>query len=347
MKGGRHVFTVDVEEHFQVHALEGVVDRASWDRRPSRVEGATDRLLEMLAEGGDRATFFVLGWVARRSPGLVRRIAAAGHEVASHGMDHRRVDELGPEGFRRDARTSRALLEDLAGARVRGYRAPSFSLWRERDWALEVLLEEGYRYDSSCIPTRRPALSSSTPPGVPHLVPTPSGPILEVPVTPLERAGLTLPAGGGAYFRHLPYGLTRSVLRDAGARGRPGVFYLHPWELDPDQPRLPASPITRLRHYGGLERVAPRLRRLLGEFDFGSVEGVYAMDAGGDPDVAPADAGPGRGRADGGERDGGADPAPPGGTGPGDAAAESASSGDAVETEATATRPSTHGQEPA
>lgn len=280
----RHAFTVDVEEHFQVHALEGVVDRRTWPDHPSRVEKNTERLLRILEDADVRGTFFVLGWVARRTPSIVRRIAGAGHEVASHGMSHRRITVLGPAGFRQDARASRMLLEDVCGRRVRGFRAPSFSLHEDQTWALEILLEEGYEYDSSRMPVRRPGLA---PPGQSvraHRVETPSGSILEIPVAPLQKAGILLPAGGGAYFRHLPYALTSAALRDAEARGRPGLFYIHPWELDPDQPRLPARPLARLRHYGGLSRTAPRLRRLLDEFRFGTMEQVYSMSDGADPD---------------------------------------------------------------
>jgi len=270
----RHLFTVDVEEHFQVHALEGAVDRKQWSDHPSRVEASTACLLQLLGEVGARGTFFVLGWVARRNPAVVRRIAEAGHEIASHGMNHRRLGELGRDGFRETVRDSRALLEDISGRPIRGFRAPSFSLDEESVWALEVLLEEGYAYDASRMPVRRPSLSGPSTFDA-HFVSTPSGPILEIPVAPIRKGRLTLPAGGGAYFRHLPYALTRAALRSAGDRGHPGVFYVHPWELDPGQPRLTASPVTRLRHYGGLGRTAPRLRRLLREFEFGSVRDVY------------------------------------------------------------------------
>lgn len=271
----RHAFTVDVEEHFQVHALEAMVKREGWEQHPSRVEGATERLLEILDEGRARATFFVLGWVARRQPALVRRIVDLGHEVASHGMNHRKIRELGPHGFRRDVQTSKAVLEDIAGVRVLGYRAPGFSLRDDHSWALEVLADEGYVYDSSTMPARRPSIVPPDRPCHPHVIETASGPLLELPVTPVRRAGVTLPAGGGAYFRHLPYGLTRAALTDAAARGEPAVFYIHPWEVDPAQPRLPASPVTRLRHYGRLSRTPARLRRLVDEFEFDCVRGIY------------------------------------------------------------------------
>jgi len=280
----RHLFTVDVEEHFQVHALEGAVDREAWSGHPSRVEASTERLLELLDRAGAVGTFFVLGWVARRNAGLVKQIAEAGHEIASHGMNHRRLGELDRDGFRETARDSRALLEDIAGTPVRGFRAPSFSLGEEKVWALEILLEEGYAYDASRMPVRRPSLSARAALDA-HFVQTLSGPILEIPVVPAYRGRLAIPAGGGAYFRHLPYALTRAALRSAEKRGHPGVFYVHPWELDPDQPRLTTSPITRLRHYGGLARTADRLRRLLGEFEFGSVRDVYRRQL--SPAVAP------------------------------------------------------------
>ncbi|HKK07700.1 MAG TPA: XrtA system polysaccharide deacetylase [Gemmatimonadota bacterium] len=283
-----HLFTVDVEEYFHVHALEGVVDRRSWSHHASRVESSTDLVLGMLDEREARGTFFILGWVARRHPALVRRIADSGHEVASHGMDHRRVGDLERETFRQDVRDSRALLEDLSGRPVHGYRAPSFSIGEGQEWALEVLVEEGYRFDSSRMPVRRPTIVLPDTPLETHVVETAAGPILEVPVTPVQRVGVALPAGGGAYFRHLPYALTRAALRDAASRGRPGVFYMHPWEVDPGQPRLATDPVTRLRHYGGLQRMEDRLRRLLDEFAFESVSNVYGPEGSEAPTVRSA-----------------------------------------------------------
>lgn len=271
-----HVFTVDVEEYFHVHALEPWVDREAWERYPSRVEASTDRLLRLLEGAGARATFFVLGWVAERRPGLVRRIADAGHEVASHGWSHRKVTELSTDQFRADVRRSRALLEELSGDPVTGYRAPSFSLHPDTRWMLDVLAEEGYRYDSSLFPSWRPAGRGAA--GAPRrafTVETGAAPLLELPLTTLRRFGVTLPAAGGAYLRHLPYGLIRAGLRQAERDGEPGVVYVHPWELDPEQPRFSVPPGTRLRHYGNLGRMEKRLERLTDEFPFTSVRDAW------------------------------------------------------------------------
>jgi len=278
-----HHFTVDVEEHFQVAALEPHVPRERWDGLESRVEAKTGRLLDLLARHGARGTFFILGWVAERRPGLVRAIAAAGHEVASHGWDHRRVTQMDPETFRDQARRSKQALEALAGCPVIGYRAPSFSIVEGREWALDILLEEGYRYDSSLFPVRRPGYGYARGRRDPHWLDTRSGRLAEVPPATLRRAGVNLPAAGGAYFRLLPYALTASALRDAERRGVPGTFYVHPWEVDPDQPRFDVPALTRVRHYGGLRRTAARLDRLLAEFRFTSIrdsldQGAIAAD---------------------------------------------------------------------
>lgn len=277
-----HLFTVDVEEYFQVHAFESCVDRAEWEYLPSRVDLSTRKLLDILAAHDVHATFFVLGWIAERHPELVRDIADAGHEVASHGWGHRRVTELSRDEFRDSVRRTKELLEEITGRRVHGYRAPSFSVVPGTEWALEVLAEEGYRYDSSVFPIRRSGYGWPGACGVPHFVNGTTGPLLELPPATFELAGLTLPAAGGAYFRHLPYLLTRSGLRQMQARDASGVFYIHSWEVDEYQPRLPASWIRRLRHYGGLERTPERLDRLLRDFEFTSVERRFGLDAGGD-----------------------------------------------------------------
>jgi polysaccharide deacetylase family protein (PEP-CTERM system associated) len=269
--GVRHHFTVDVEEYFQVSALEGVVRRADWAGYESRVVPSTMRLLEILARHDTRGTFFVLGWVAERHPDMVRAIAAAGHEVASHGQDHLRVTHTTPEAFRESVRTSKRVLEDLIGRPVLGFRAPSFSIVPGTEWALDALIEAGYAYDSSLFPIRRPGYGYRNAVRDPHRLERPGGSLMEFPPTTLRLLGLQLPAAGGAYFRLLPYGLVSRGLRQAAARDVPGTFYLHPWELDPDQPRLPVSAATRIRHYGGLQRTVPRLRRLLSEFRFQAI----------------------------------------------------------------------------
>ena len=264
-----HLFTVDVEEYFQVAALERVVERREWETRESRVEASVDALLEALERHGARGTFFTLGWLAARRPALVRRIAQAGHEVASHGWSHRRLTAMGPAEFRDEARRSKAALEDACGARVLGFRAPNFSLVRGWEWAFDVLLGEGYAYDSSVFPGRvgHPA---GAPPR-PYPVERTPGTLWEVPLSHARFGRARVPAAGGAYFRLFPYALTRRALRQAEARGAPGVFYLHPWEIDPVQPRLPVGLLTRVRHYGGLRATAARLERLLAEFRFTSV----------------------------------------------------------------------------
>lgn len=272
-----HCFSVDVEEHFQVSAFEPHVPRDSWDRHPSRVVANTTRILELLARHGSRGTFFILGWVAERQPALVRAIAAAGHEIASHGWDHRRVTQLTPDEFRDQARRSKALLEQLGGSPVIGYRAPSFSIVAGREWALDVLVEEGYRYDSSLFPIRRPGYGYAEGRRDPHWLDRAAGRLGEVPPATVRLAGVNVPAAGGAYFRLFPYALIRAGLREAESRGVSGTFYIHPWEVDPDQPRIPVPLKTRVRHYGGLSRTVPRLERMLSEFRFDAIAPVLGL----------------------------------------------------------------------
>jgi polysaccharide deacetylase family protein (PEP-CTERM system associated) len=272
----RHHFTVDVEEYFQVTALETAAPRVSWSGFESRVDASVGRLLDLLTRYAARATFFVLGWVAARHPRLVETIAAAGHEIGSHGWDHALVTRQTPEAFRHSVRRTKAVLETLTGQPVLGFRAPSFSIVRGHEWALDVLIEEGYRYDSSLFPVRRPGYGYPDGSRDPHWLARPSGRLAEMPPATLCRWGLVLPAGGGGYFRLLPYGLVRAALQDSARRGRPATFYIHPWELDPDQPRLPAPWLQRLRHYGGLGRTEGRLRRLLSEFRFTTLADTLA-----------------------------------------------------------------------
>lgn len=266
-----HLFTVDVEDYFQVNAFEGTVLRTNWDSYPTRVERNVDILLGLLDRKGVRGTFFTLGWVARKHPSIVRKIAAGGHEIASHGWWHRKVTSLTPEEFRADVRSSKSLLESVSGQRVYGYRAPSFSIVPGGEWAFDILLEEGYRYDSSLFPIRRPDYGYPGVPPDPHLIRRLSGTLLELPLATMSLAGVRLPAAGGGYFRNFPFGVFRQAFRRLSARNASGMFYIHPWELDPAQPRLPVSLLARLRHYSGLERTLPRLERLLDEFRFTSV----------------------------------------------------------------------------
>lgn len=265
-----HVFSADVEEYFQVGAFEHVVSRREWDGYPSRLDRGMDLLLDLLARFGATGTFFTLGWIADRYPLLVRRIHEAGHEVASHGYWHRRVDTLSPREFRDDVRASKAVLEDACGAPVLGFRAPNFSIKPGGEWAFDVLLEEGYRYDSSLFPIRRPGYGYPAAPPVPHLIHRQSGTLCELPMATTVVRGVRIPAAGGAYLRHFPYGIIRRAFREHTDNGIPATFYIHPWELDPEQPRLPVPWHARARHYGGLTRTVPRLERLLGEFRFTS-----------------------------------------------------------------------------
>jgi polysaccharide deacetylase family protein (PEP-CTERM system associated) len=258
------VMSVDVEEWFHTENLKHVIARDSWVRRSSRVERNVDRLLELMAGHGDvRCTWFILGWVAERRPKVVSRIVEAGHEIASHGFGHELLDELSPEAFRGDVERSKALLEDLAGAPVVGYRAPSFSI---KDWALPILRELGFVYDSSLFPTvghnrygRLPGVDEP----VVEILPG----FFEVSVSSLNVARFPVPWGGGGYFRLLPYRIFRAGVRWILHSGRPYVFYIHPWEIDPDQPR-PAglSGLSRFRHYVGLETCERRLSSLLADF---------------------------------------------------------------------------------
>ena len=267
----KHFFSVDVEEHFHAHVFEHVVPRGSWDAQPSRVTGATARLLDLLAEHQVHGTFFVLGWVARRCPDLVRRIAAGGHEIGSHTWSHPRISTLTPEQFREELRTSKAILEDLSGQVVLGFRAPSFSILPGMDWAFDVLLEQGFTYDSSIFPIRRPGYGWPGAPTHPYEVARPGGTLLELPMTTLSVLGARLPASGGAYLRHFPLGVISTAFAMAERENIPGMLYVHPWEVDREQPRLAVPPVTRLRHYGGIGRTMPRLDRMLRRFQFGSV----------------------------------------------------------------------------
>ena len=276
-KGVMNAMTIDVEDYFHVEAFASTIDRKEWDRLPQRVECNTERILDALAESEAQATFFVLGWIARRHPGLVRRILAEGHELASHGSNHMRVDRLSPEAFRADVRQSKHILEDAGGVLVRGYRAPTFSISRNSSWAHAVLLEEGYRYSSSVYPRKHDLYGS---PGAPR---TPFAPIqgfVEVPLTTVRIFNIDVPASGGGYFRLFPYRLTRWLLDQAYRHNRaPAVFYLHPWEVDPDQPRQHQAPLlSRLRHYLNLGLTEYRLRRLLGDFKWVRMDRLFLTD---------------------------------------------------------------------
>ena len=275
-----HYFTVDLEEYFQVAVFKAVVPRADWDRLESRVARPVGQLLDLLARHDAHATFFVVGWLAERQPHLIRAIARAGHEIASHTWDHARVTDQTPAEFRASVRRTKQVLESLCGTAVLGFRAPNYSIVPGFEWALDILVEEGYAYDSSLFPVRRPGYGYASATPDPHWLTRPAGRLLEFPPATLRVGGMLLPAAGGAYFRLLPYCLVQAALRQCERRGVPGTFYIHPWEIDPDQPRLAVSRLTRLRHYGGLRRTASRLGRLLAEFRFTAIrDGVNGLAA--------------------------------------------------------------------
>jgi polysaccharide deacetylase family protein (PEP-CTERM system associated) len=271
-----NAFTVDVEDYFQVAALAPAIDRASWGQRESRVERNTGVLLDILAERQIRGTFFVLGWIAERHPGLIRRIAAEGHEIACHGFSHQLIYTQTPAEFREETARSKRILEDLVGAAVLGYRAASFSITRQSLWALDVLIDLGFHYDSSVFPIRHDRYGIPGADPRPALLAAPSGrTLVEFPMSAARFAGVAVPVSGGGYFRLLPYAVTRAGLRQINDRfGRPFTFYLHPWEIDPGQPRVPVGWLSRFRHYTNLHRCESRLRRLLREFRFGAMREV-------------------------------------------------------------------------
>ncbi len=268
-----NAFTVDVEDYFHVAALSSAIPRDSWASRELRVEANVERLLTILADHGVQATFFVLGWLAERTPALVRRIAAAGHEIACHGYSHQLVYKQSPQEFREETVRAKAFLEDTIGHAVHGYRAASFSVTRQSLWALDVLIDAGFRYDSSIFPIHHDlyGLPGATP--EPHRVSAPSGRTLaEFPMSAASYLGLQVPVSGGGYFRILPYWLTHAGLTQINERrGRPFAFYLHPWELDTGQPRIKVGAFSRFRHYTNLSRCEARLRRLLKDFEFTSM----------------------------------------------------------------------------
>lgn len=275
-----NAMSVDVEDYFQVSAFERVVRRDVWPAFLSRVSANTDRLLDLFAREQVHATFFILGWVAERFPALVRRIVDEKHEVASHGYAHRLVYHQTPEEFRSDIRRAKAAIEDAAGVPVTGYRAPSFSVTRDCLWAFDVLAEEGYAYDTSVYPIHHDRYGIPDAPRHPYLVTRPAGAIWEVPGSTVRLAGVNLPIGGGGYFRILPYAWIRWGFGHLNRiEGRPGVFYLHPWEIDPLQPRFRVPLLSRFRHYYRLASTESQLTRLVREFRFGPVCDLLGAEA--------------------------------------------------------------------
>jgi polysaccharide deacetylase family protein (PEP-CTERM system associated) len=272
-----NALTIDVEDYFQVSAFAPHIRRSEWDTLPCRVEQNVDRILGMLDEVGVHATFFTLGWVAERYPDLVRRIADAGHELASHGFAHHRATDQERGEFLADIRLAKAVLEDISGFAVHGYRAPSFSVGPSNAWAFECIEEAGYRYSSSIYPIRHDHYGVPDAPRFPYQT---SPGLLEIPVATVRVLSSNWPAGGGGFFRLLPYAVSRGLIRRINAvDAKPAIFYFHPWELDPDQPRISGPGFkTRFRHYLNLRRTQPRLRRLLRDFSWNRVDRVFGSE---------------------------------------------------------------------
>jgi len=283
-----NALTIDVEDYFQVEAFSKVVDRNAWDGYECRVEHNVDCILALLEQAGAHATFFTLAWIAERYPQTVRRIIEAGHEVASHGTDHRRADAQTRAEFLADVTHAKKVLEQLSGCEVKGFRAPSFSVSRSNLWVMEALVEAGYRYSSSTYPIAHDYYGI---PEAPRFAfhPLPDHSFLEIPVTSVRFFGRNWPCGGGGYFRLLPYGISAYALsRVRRQQGQPCVFYFHPWEIDPAQPHILNAPLkSRLRHYMNLSRTQKRLVRLLGAFSWQRVDQVFALSAPSNAKAAP------------------------------------------------------------
>lgn len=273
-----NAMSIDVEEYFHVSVFDGIVPRSEWPKMSTRVDASTLRLLDIFDEYEVRATFFVLGWVGERHPNLVREIARRGHEIASHGYAHRLVYDQTRSAFREDVRRTKGLLEEMAGRPVIGYRAPSYSITPRSLWAIDVLIEEGYQYDSSIFPIRHDRYGIPISARAPYRIDRDAGSMMEVPGSTTRVGTMNLPVAGGGYFRILPYWWARWGIQRVNERERrPVVFYLHPWEIDPDQPRLAAGRLGQFRHYRNLADTERRLRCLLSEFAFGTVERLVAQ----------------------------------------------------------------------
>lgn len=272
-----NAMSVDVEEHFQVAVMAGRIKRPDWDKRASRVEASTSRILDLFAAHGVKGTFFTLGWVAERHPALIRRIVADGHELASHGYEHIRVDVQTPEEFRADITRTKIILEDIGGVAVKGYRAATFSIGRRNLWAFDVLAGAGYTYSSSINPIRHDLYGMDEAPRGPFLPNGPGG-ITEFPITTVRLGRRNLPCGGGGFFRLLPYWISRRAIATVNAKdAMPTIFYFHPWEVDPGQPREPGLPLkSRFRHYVNLGRMERRLTHLVQDFAWDRIDHVFA-----------------------------------------------------------------------
>ena len=267
-------FTVDVEDYFHVSAFSSVIRPEDWDQYECRVEKSTRQILDLAAGHSTCGTFFVLGWVAERFPQLVREIQAAGHEIGCHSYWHQLIYELGPHRFRSDLIKARDTLQAITGKPIRLFRAPSFSITEQSIWALDILIEEGFKVDSSIYPIRHDRYGIPGSPKKPHVIGTSSGQIAEFPGMTCKVAGLTVPVGGGGYLRLFPWTLTSRLLKQIRKEGRPLNVYLHPWEVDIDQPRISASLKSRFRHYQNLKTMTPKLSKLLTEFRLGTMSDV-------------------------------------------------------------------------
>lgn len=275
MSGIENALTIDVEDYFQVAALAEAVRQEDWHSMEYRVEANTHRLLSLLGRHNAKATFFTLGWVAEKSPELVRTIQKEGHEVASHGYSHQLIYNQTPDVFREETRRSKAILEDIIGEPVTGYRAASYSITNESRWALDILAEEGFVWDSSIFPVHHDRYGMPGTPRWPHTLTTDKGyQLAEFPLSTLKLPGYTLPIAGGGYFRLFPYWFSRWGLGSINRKGQPFVFYLHPWEVDPEQPRLDVKWFSRFRHYNNLDVCEERLSKLLGHFSFTTMSNV-------------------------------------------------------------------------
>jgi polysaccharide deacetylase family protein (PEP-CTERM system associated) len=268
--------TIDVEDYFQVSAFALHIPRESWPSLSSRVESNIDRILALLDEAGVKGTFFTLGWIAERYPTMVRRMVENGHELASHGYSHLRATDQNADEFLDDVTRSKSLLEDIGGQKVQGYRAPSFSIGSDNLWALDLLLQAGYRYSSSIYPIRHDHYGMPDAPRFAHYPRGENG-LLELPVTTVRLLQRNLPAGGGGYFRFWPYTVSRWFLQRVNEEDmKPGIFYFHPWELDPGQPRQGGIGMkTRFRHYLNLHRMEGRIKALTRDFHWGRMDRIF------------------------------------------------------------------------
>ncbi len=270
-----NAFTIDVEDYYQVGAFVRTVAPGDWDAWEFRAEVNTDKILKILDGAGVKGTFFVLGWIAKKAPHLVKKIAEDGHTIASHGFSHQLVYSQTEAEFREDVRSTRKMLQDLSGQPILSYRAPSFSITKKTPWAHRVLVEEGYLYDSSVFPIHHDLHGNPDAPTRIHRIETEAGPLIEFPPAIVKVFGQNVPTGGGGYFRLFPFAVTKRMLQSINSAGHPFVFYVHPWEVDPEQPRIPGAPLkSRFRHYLNLKRTTSRLHRLVRALSFAPMEDV-------------------------------------------------------------------------